>query len=311
MTMNAREINRLLLPNLVLALVLAGAGCPQPKEAGSAPSPSSSSPAASAATPGVVAIRTIKVVIIADRQLEVPGLSQQVVEARVRAQLEAAPSIRFAPEGKEAGYRLVLEMAVARAAPGAGLTGPAAAVACRAGIPGNVDAVVLRAQAVAPLGDQLAQANVKKTLNRLLDAVLDDVIFQAGLSLASGEDLARQLAKLKDLQRLIPAVEIAGRRRLAQTVPPLIALLKHREQEVADGAVGALVALGDRRAVKPLTHLSKLSDTARLARILDAIASLGGDEAHSFLEFVASGHDDEDIRFMATEALERMKRLNK
>lgn len=306
MTMRLEIIHRLLML-WILASVMSG--CPSPKK--------SAAPAPAPASDGRVAIRTIKVVITADRRLEVPGLSQAEVEQRVRLHLSQAAAVQLLTaaqvpgEAPEQAYRLLLELAVARAAPGAGLDGPAAVVACNARIPGDVDAVVLQAQAVAALGDKLARANVNKTLSGLLDAVLDDIVFQAGLARASGQELARQLGQLKDLQRLVPAVEIAARRRLPATFKPLLGLLRHSEQEVSDGAVGALVALGDRRAVKPLTRLSHLSDTARLARILDAIASLGGDEAVGYLEFLASGHDDDDIRFMATEALERMKRLEK
>ena len=294
---------------LAWSLVLVMAGCPSPKERAAPPAP-----ATAPASDSQVVIRTIKVVITADQKLEVPGLSREEVESRVRKRLSQAASVRLETDAQpgthalDGAYQLLLELALARAAPGAGLTGPVAVVACGARVPGDVDAVVLQAQAVASLGDKLAPANVNKTLGRLLDAVLDDIVFQAELARASGQDLARQLAQIKDLQRLVPAVEIAARRRLPATFTPLVALLKHKDIGVSDGAVGALVALGDRRAVKPLTHLSNLSDTARLARILDAIGSLGGDEAVGYLEFLASGHDDDDIRFMAAEALERMKR---
>ena len=289
--------------HMLLALVvLVCAGCPDRKEK-----------ANRATSGGRLVVDAIKIHITADQRLEAPSLTRQEVDALVRSRLGKADVVRLVEGEAEArgAYKLVLEMAVARAAPGAGLKGPAAVVACQASVPGDLDAVVLRAQAVGALGRSLARANVKKTLHRLLDAVLDDIIYQAGLAVADGETLGKELRKATDLQRLVPAVEIAGRRKLSETLPALIALLDHKEQTVSHSAVGALVALGDRRAVPPLTRLSKFSDTARLARILDAIASLGGDEAVSYLEFVASGHEDEDIRFMATEALERMKRLAK
>ncbi len=289
--------------HLLLALLLGiCSGCPDAKDK-----------ASGAVEGGRLVIGSIKVHITSDHRLEAPGLSQQEVDARVRASLGKSRAVKLAKVDAPArgAYKLILELGLARAAPGAGLEGPAAVVACRANVPGDLDAVVLRAQAVGALGKSLAQAHVKKTLNRLLGAVMDDIMYQAGLAVADGETLGKELLRAKDLQRLLPAVEIAGRRKLPRTVPALIKLLDHKEQRVSDSAVGALVALGDRRAVPPLTRLSKFSDTARLARILDAIASLGGDEAVSYLEFVASGHEDEDIRFMAEEALERMKRQQK
>ena len=139
---------------------------------------------------------------------------------------------------------------------------------------------------------------------------MDDLVFQAGLSVANKERLVAALSKTRDTQKLAAAVDIVAVRRVSGAVPSLIKLLSHEKSSVVDRAVGALIAIGDRRAVKPLTRLSKFQDTARLAKLLDGIASLGGDDATSYLKFVASGHDDEDIRFMATEALERMKRAS-
>ena len=43
-------------------------------------------------------------------------------------------------------------------------------------------------------------------------------------------------------------------------------------------------------------------------KVIDPVASIGGDEAHAFLEFVGSGSEDPEIRKMAKEALERMDR---
>jgi hypothetical protein len=45
-----------------------------------------------------------------------------------------------------------------------------------------------------------------------------------------------------------------------------------------------------------------------MGKVLDAIGSLGGREAEEYLGFVAETHDDEDIRGMAKEALERLHR---
>ena len=183
-----------------------------------------------------------------------------------------------------------------------------AVVAAEGRVPGALDAPRLQAQAVGPLLERANRARVKQNLLRLLDTVLDDLVFQAGLVTAPVEDVVRSLKQTRDVQRLSAAIEICSVRRLKQAVVPLIGMLSHKNQEVVDRAAGALIEIGDRRAVRPLTRLSKLQDTARLAKLLDGIATLGGSEAASFLEFVASGHEDEDIRFMAAEALERMKR---
>jgi hypothetical protein len=138
---------------------------------------------------------------------------------------------------------------------------------------------------------------------------LMDIDFQAELALGSKEHLVKALETAKDHQRLLTAIDIVALRRARKAVPRLIALLKHRDQRISDRAIGALVALGDRSAVKPLTRLAKFEDTEKLAKLIDGIGALGGAEAKSYLEFVAGGHPDADIRDLAAEALRRTRRM--
>jgi hypothetical protein len=51
-----------------------------------------------------------------------------------------------------------------------------------------------------------------------------------------------------------------------------------------------------------------MRDTREMRKVLDAIAALGGQEAKDYLAFVAETHDDEEIRVMAAEALERLRK---
>jgi len=67
------------------------------------------------------------------------------------------------------------------------------------------------------------------------------------------------------------------------------------------------VAIGDRRAVSALTRLTRFRNTEKMAKIIDGIGTLGGREAREYLELVASGHEDADIRNMAAEALARLR----
>jgi HEAT repeat protein len=145
-------------------------------------------------------------------------------------------------------------------------------------------------------------------VRRVVVGLTDDVLYQARLVIGPPARLAQALRERKDTARLAAAVEIAGLRRAREAVPALIELLRHQDEQISDRAIGALVAIGDRAAVKPLTRLSSFQDTARMAKVLDAIGSLGGQEARDYLEFVSSGHEDADIRNLAAEALERMSR---
>lgn len=103
------------------------------------------------------------------------------------------------------------------------------------------------------------------------------------------------------------AIALLGQRRDRQAVDPLIALLRDPDGEIRDKAIGALIEIGDRRAVKALAASAQFQDTYELGKILEAIASLGGEEARSYLGFVAAGHQNETIRGEAKTALSHLE----
>ena len=104
------------------------------------------------------------------------------------------------------------------------------------------------------------------------------------------------------------AIRIAGQRKLRQEVPALIELLEDPTESVRDAALGALMAIGDRRAVTALAKSRSFRDHREMRKILEAIATLGGDEALDYLSFVAETHDDPEIRDMAKVAKQRLER---
>jgi hypothetical protein len=104
------------------------------------------------------------------------------------------------------------------------------------------------------------------------------------------------------------AFRAVGLRHLNGALPKLTELLRSPDHELRDAAIGALVELGDRRAVKPLVDLVEFSDLDMMRRIIDAVGMLGGDEARDYLEFIASGHETPAVRELANAALDRLKR---
>jgi hypothetical protein len=123
-------------------------------------------------------------------------------------------------------------------------------------------------------------------------------------------DLAAVLKVLDASDAEVRAVAFAaiGDRHLAGALPRLVELLRSPDELVRDGAIGALVALRDRRAVKPLTTLAEFKDLDLMRRIIDAVGTIGGEEAHDYLALVASGHEVPIIRELAQDALGRMDR---
>jgi HEAT repeat protein len=87
----------------------------------------------------------------------------------------------------------------------------------------------------------------------------------------------------------------------------LVALLSDDEEAIRDAALGALVELRDPRAVPALTKAKSMKDRREVRKIIDALATLGGQEAADYLSFVADAHEDEEIRTMAKAALLRLR----
>ena len=80
---------------------------------------------------------------------------------------------------------------------------------------------------------------------------------------------------------------------------------------MARRATGALIAIGDRRAVGPLIEMTRHRHPDDVGPILYAIASLGGAEAEAFLFTLESGAPDEETRRAARGAYEDLIRRKK
>ena len=85
-------------------------------------------------------------------------------------------------------------------------------------------------------------------------------------------------------------------------------MLKSDDHALRDRALGALASIGDPRAVHPLTEMAKFQDLTDVPKVLDALATIGGPEARSYIEFVASGHESPEIRELAKQALGHLER---
>jgi hypothetical protein len=107
------------------------------------------------------------------------------------------------------------------------------------------------------------------------------------------------------------AIQVSGARGLRDEIPTLLTLLHNDDESIRDAALGALIALRERRAVTELTRSRSLRDRHEMRKILEAIAILGGDEANDYLSFVAQSHDDEEIRKLAADAKGRLDRRAK
>jgi hypothetical protein len=142
--------------------------------------------------------------------------------------------------------------------------------------------------------------------SRAMRSALADAAGAISRRLAEGgrsdADLVRDLesddARVRD-----QAMRALADRRNPAAVPGLIERLSDDDPGAADRAIGALAEIGDRRAVMPLIELGHRRGGRDLAQIARIVADLGGPEARSWLDTVAIGHEDGEVRAAAGEAL--------
>ncbi len=164
---------------------------------------------------------------------------------------------------------------------------------------------------------------VERPLERGDEARLDELVFRlvadalevAGRGLADQETLRQGddgavLAALgsDDADMVLWALDVSADRRLAPAFDRAVALLGATDLGVRGAALRFLVALRDPRAVQPLARRADFADPDTMRQLVEAVTAIGGPEAVEFLEMVAGGHDDRDMRERAREGLERLGR---
>jgi len=169
-----------------------------------------------------------------------------------------------------------------------------------------------KAKPKAPARDGAgADAPRAPSLTALVTRIARDLIdgVAARQRLQDGSPAALHAALLADAGELREeAIRIVGERQLREEVPALLKLLSDDDEAVRDAALGALIAMRDRRAVRELTQSRSLRDRREMRKIIEAISILGGEEADEYLSFVAATHDDDEIRAAATAARTRLQK---
>jgi hypothetical protein len=103
------------------------------------------------------------------------------------------------------------------------------------------------------------------------------------------------------------AVRLAGARKIKDLVPVLAKRLSDEpESELVLRIVGALVQIGDDRAVTPLVELTKRKHPIFINQIVFAVAQIGGQEAEAYLDTLAQGHPSDQVRAAARDALQEL-----
>jgi hypothetical protein len=243
-------------------------------------------------------------------RLDLAAIREEIVRLqRTAGVFTVAPG--RAPGPREAAFRQRVDVEVDEdVKDGQGIARAAVMVVIER-VDGSPDASRLEAAGGAEKPYPLESPDVGAVFTDLVKRVVGDVM--RGLlqreRLRQGDARAVVAAlQSDDPETRLAAVNAAAERRDSTAVPVLIQRLHDPDDTIRDRALGALVEIGDRRAVGPLTRQTKFRDLEGMRKVVDAIASLGGDEARSYLEFVASGHEEREIRDLAREALDRLVR---
>jgi hypothetical protein len=213
--------------------------------------------------------------------------------ATVDVSLEVIPFAEGGGDATEIGVKLRLRMAIR----------PEGAAPARFAD----DVAAVGQSPLAKADADAAQAALQRLAERTTGDLLAAYLARQKLWTGEGKEVFAALAS-SDMDLRLEALRVIGARQLRDQVPAVMKLLNDDDESLRDAALGTLVALRERSAVKVLATSTQMRDAREMRKILDAIATLGGPEAADYLAFVAETHDDEEIRAMAKTALERLGR---
>jgi hypothetical protein len=146
-------------------------------------------------------------------------------------------------------------------------------------------------------------------MRRALAESLSQAVSLAGMELDALEKSEAKLTeelRSKDGRVREAALRALADRKAKVAVPGLIARLEDPDPDRVRWAIGALLEIGDRRAVSPLIDLMRGKDAAFSSELLFAIGALGGEEAQAYLYTVAQGHEQPSVRRAAQQALDEL-----
>jgi hypothetical protein len=103
------------------------------------------------------------------------------------------------------------------------------------------------------------------------------------------------------------ALELAAERGEGALRDVAIAALA-RPTRLRTAGIQYLVALRDPATVQALAASVDFADPEEMAEILEAVTAIGGDDARAFLEMMATGATDDDLRRRAEDGLRRLDR---
>jgi len=289
------------------ALVAAGCGRsrrPSPARDGGAPPPVAIAPIDAAPVREVVILRQVKVDVVAPSGAHAPAKDSMVARlSRLGDGAIATAADKPAGWGGRFGTlhaTLTYDLGGTPRAPTVLMTVEAA-----------IDLGEMLGVAARAAGEQaITAAGRAAAVDELAATLLDQVATELTNKLTVRAGTAAELAATAtdtDPELAAWALELGGERHDPGLRAAASAAL-HQAPRLRTAAIQYLVALGDPSAVSDLAASVDFGDPDELAAIIEAVTSLGGQEARDFLEMMAAGATDADLAERAREGLRRLDR---
>ena len=168
-----------------------------------------------------------------------------------------------------------------------------------------------RFQAGAEFPYELTEkTNRRAIFEGLLERLLSDLVAQyasrQNIWLGPPRYAIAALAQNEDLDLLVEAAQAVGVRKIQGQLGRLKQLLVHETEGVRDAALGAALKLNAKETVQIMGKSTDFGDHREMRKVITVMSGIGGEDAKRYLDLVASGHPDEEIRQMAASALKRV-----
>jgi hypothetical protein len=180
---------------------------------------------------------------------------------------------------------------------------------------GEIERTVAESSSRRPTGAEAVGGSDPEARQAAFEGAFDGALRDAAAGLAaqlevrkkSDKDLERDLSS-PNVRTRDYAVRLLADRRNPAAVPLLLARLQDESPEVVRRAMGALVTIGDQRAVGPLIGLTFRRPPQFVAEVLYSLGSLGGADAEAYLYTLERGAAEPEVRRAAVEALAELRR---
>jgi hypothetical protein len=147
---------------------------------------------------------------------------------------------------------------------------------------------------------------VRQALDASLGRAIDEAHALIALAGVADELLVARLGQ-GDGPARDAAVRLLARRKHLAALPLLVKRLKSDDLGDARAAIGLLVELGAKEAVNPMIEAAGGRGPVVQREVLFAVSAIGGEDAEAYLDLVANGHDDAEMRDAAAQALAELK----